>query len=281
MNNVTILKKIIILRAVFMKRILIIISLIFLFSFGANAQSLETGIFGGCSYYLGDLNPGMQFKHIKPAFGLLARYNLDRRWTFRLSAYHGEVKSNDANERRNLKFNSKITEISAQVELSFFPYFTGSLRTYFTPYIFAGVSMFMFNPKADGVKLRNIGTEGQFVGFDGRKEYKLTNFSIPFGFGFKYSLSKKVGLGFEWGIRKTYTDYIDDVSTTYYLDGHSIDPRNINQALSDPTFDHQPYMERGDPATNDWYAFAGITITYKFNLRGRTRCLDYGRRKKY
>jgi hypothetical protein len=40
-------------------------------------------------------------------------------------------------------------------------------------------------------------------------------------------------------------------------------------------------MERGDPATNDWYAFAGITITYKFNLKGRARCLDYGERKKY
>ena len=281
MNNVTILKIIIILRAVFMKRILIIISLIFLLSFGARAQSYEAGIFGGCSYYLGDLNPGNQFNNIKPAFGLLVRYNLDTRWTFKLSGYHGEVKSNDVNESRNLKFNSKITEISAQVELSFLPYFTGSLRTYFTPYIFAGVSMFMFNPKADGVKLRDIGTEGQLADFDGKKEYKLTNLSIPFGFGLKYSLTKKIGLGVEWGIRKTFTDYIDDVSTTYYLDGHSIDPRNINQALSDPTFDHQPYMERGDPTKNDWFAFAGITITYKFNLKGQARCLDYGNRKTY
>jgi hypothetical protein len=39
--------------------------------------------------------------------------------------------------------------------------------------------------------------------------------AIPFGIGAKMNVSKKVGIGLEWGPRKTFTDYLDDVSGTY------------------------------------------------------------------
>ena len=141
-----------------------------------------------------------------------------------------------------------------------------------SPYIFGGVGVFFFNPKSNGVALRDLGTEGQNVGFEGRKKYNLYSFSIPFGFGVKISLNSRLGFGFEWGLRKTFTDYIDDVSTTYYLDGANIDPANTAMYLSDPTGLHKPYMQRGNPKTNDWYAFTGISLSYKFNLFGNRRC---------
>jgi hypothetical protein len=268
-----------------MKRITLII-ILGLASLGLHAQkSLEIGLFGGGSYYIGDLNPSFHFLGTKPSFGILGRINLDSRWSVRVSAYRGEIKGDDnvtgIVENRELKFNSVLTDISAVLELNFLNYITGSTRNYLAPYIFVGIGVFMFDPEADGALLRDLGTEGQNVGFDGRSKYTTTQIAMPFGFGFKYSLSKKLGFAFEWGLRKSFTDYIDDVSTTYYLQGESIDPGNIEQIMSDPTMSHDPYVARGNANTNDWFAFFGLSITYKFNLGGNKRCTHAGIREDY
>lgn len=268
-----------------MKRI-ILIMLLGMMAYGLNAQkTLEFGLFGGGAYYLGDMNPGFHFLMAKPAYGLVARYNLDTRWAVKLSAMQGEVAGDDrktgAVENRELYFNSQITDISAVVEFNFFNYWTGSTRNFVAPYIFGGLGLFMFNPQADGVFLRDLGTEGQNVGFDGRSPYQTTQLAIPFGLGFKYSLNTRLGVAVEWGLRKTFTDYIDDVSTTYYLDGESINPSKPAEYYSDPTMDHQPYIARGNASTMDWYAFFGLSITYKFRLGGNRGCDDGGFREDY
>jgi len=241
-------------------------------------QTLEVGLFGGIAYYLGDLNPGIHFLAPKPAYGLLARYNLDTRWVIKANAYMGMIKGDDhmgrTNDIRGLKFESKITDISITGEFNFFDYFTGSRRNLITPYIFGGVGVVFFKPTADGVDLRSIGTEGQQIGFDGRKPYNLVAFSIPFGIGVKYSINRRLCLSAEWGLRKSFTDYLDDVSTTYYLEGATIDPGNTDEVLSDPTMVHKPRQERGNPSTNDWYNFTGISLTYKFRLVGKNKCPD-------
>ncbi|MEN8223833.1 MAG: DUF6089 family protein [Bacteroidota bacterium] len=268
-----------------MKKIVLIL-IIGLASFGLNAQkTMEVGLFGGGSYYIGDLNPAYHFLMSKPAYGLVARLNLDSRWTVKLSAYSGEVAGDDnisgVVNHRELFFNSEITDISAVLELNFFNYITGSTRHFLTPYIFGGIGMFMFKPEANGVSLRELGTEGQNIGFDGRTPYETTQLAIPFGLGFKYSLTKRLGFAFEWGLRKTFTDYIDDVSTTYYLFGKTIDPADAGEILSDPTMTHKAYQGRGNSKTNDWYAFFGVSITYKFRLGGNKRCTDAGVREDY
>jgi hypothetical protein len=263
-----------------MKKIFQII-LILCFAGPVFSQTQEIGIFGGGSYYLGDLNPSLHFNMIKPAYGAFIRYNYNSRWAFKVNAYRGKVAGADAvsktNTTRGLSFSSFITDISANAEFNFFDYYAGMRKNIITPYIFAGFGVFFFKPTADGVNLRDMGTEGQNVGFEGRKKYNLFSFSIPFGFGVKYSLSNRFGLAFEWGLRKTFTDYIDDVSTTYYLDGANIDPANTANYLSDPTGLHKPYMERGNPKTRDWYAFTGLSLTYRFNMFGNRRCPDQRR----
>jgi len=244
-------------------------------------QTAEVGFFGGVSYYIGDLNPAKHFLSPRPAYGVAARVNLNPRWTFKANAYRGTVTGDDfvskTNATRGLNFESKIMDVSLVAEFNFFEYITGSKRDVFTPFIFGGIGYFHFNPESSGVKLRDIGTEGQQVGFEGRKPYNLYSFSIPFGIGFKYSLSRRIGLSAYWGMRKGFSDYLDDVSRTYYLDGAMIDPNNSAQVLSDPTFQHQAYMERGNPNTNDWFNFSGVTLTYKFNLFGKRKCDDQPR----
>jgi hypothetical protein len=258
-------------------QIVIPVALIFAFS-PVCSQTLEFGAFGGVSYYLGDLNPGKQFQQVQPAYGVLGRYNIDDRWTVKLSGYHGTVKGSSQSSTflpgNELKFESPITDISAVAEFNFFEYFTGSHRNNITPYIYAGVGVFWFNPQADGQDLRALGTEGQTIGYDGRKPYSTMGISFPFGLGVKYSLSKKFCLTAFWELHKTFSDYIDDVSQTYYLDGHSINPDDIASVYSDPTRSHEPGMQRGNSHTKDWYSFAGVAVTYKFIIGSGKKCRD-------
>ena len=247
------------------------------FSSASAQRTLEIGGFGGGSYYIGDINPALHFYGTKPAYGALARLNLNPRIAMRLSWSRGKVTGDDTKTKvvsnRNLSFLTIINDISFTGEFNFWEYYTGSKRNYFTPYIMGGFSLFFYNPKSlSGADLRSLGTEGQNVGFDGRKPYKKWSLAFTFGFGFKYSLTEKLGLGFEWGMRKAFTDYIDDVSTTYYIDGSTIDPDNTAQILSDPTMSHKPYVQRGNDKNFDWYNFTGISITYKCDLIGRKKC---------
>ena len=263
-----------------MKRFSLIFTL-FVIITATGAQTMEVGVFGGGTYYIGDLNPTYHFLQTRPAYGIVAKYNHGTRWAFRLTGYRGKVVGNDSvshyNEVRGLSFESNIIDVAGVVEFNFLDYFTGSKRDDMTSYIFGGIGYVHFDPRYDGSSLRDMGTEGQNVGFEGRPAYKKYTFTLPFGIGFKYSLNSRLGLALEWGVRKTFSDYLDDVSTTYYLDGEQINPDNVAEVRSDPTFSHKPYQERGNPKTNDWYSFLGVSLTYKFNPFGGKGCYDQKR----
>ncbi len=269
------------------KILIALFTLSFLFQGVVQSQDLEVGVLGGGSYYMGELNPGKQFLFTQPAFGGIVRWNLDDRWAVKLSALRGKLEGDDAvskvNEMRNLRFTSSLTEISAVIEFNFFPYFTGSNITYFSPYLFVGPGFFFFNPKAEfqgeTVSLRDMGTEGQKKG----NSYSLSGFAAVFGMGLKYSINNRLGLGLEWGLRKTFTDYIDDISTTYYIDFDELTPGDIGIAefLSDPSpVKHKPGMQRGNSQNNDWYSFVGLTFTYRFSLSEKSTCSDFENSRK-
>lgn len=301
----------------------------FLMAPKSHAQTLDLGLFAGGSYYLGDINPSLHFAGSQPAFGGFFRFNYKDRWGFRLGGYRGKVKADDLDffkldaaqtylnndyniddpnliyyltSNRGLNFETDITEISFLVELNFFPFFVGSRKNTWTPYIFAGAGMYLYNPKpiGGGISLRTLGTEGQ--GYVGRPEpYGNLAFSIPFGIGMKISLNKRIGLGFEWGMRKTFNDYLDDISSTYYLDLYGYNPEEgIYYApnpenpveiisfpitddvyYSDPTFSHKKGEKRGNQYNKDWYAFYGVTLTFKINLLKDDGCRDFGRESYY
>jgi hypothetical protein len=261
--------------------ILRLLSLLFftLITFSVFSQkTMEVGIFGGVSYYLGDLNPGMHFKNPKIGYGALARFNIDSRWAVKLNVFRGKVKGSSQSTtflpERNLSFESPVTDISATAEFNFLKYFTGSRRDFISPYIYTGISAFFYDPVANGYSLRSLGTEGQNIGYEGRNPYSSVSVAIPFGLGVKISLAKNLGMTIFWEMHKTFTDYLDDVSQTYYLNSQDINPDDPAAYLSDPSLDHQPGMERGDPKNKDWYSFAGLTVTYKFTLHGRGKCRD-------
>jgi len=272
-----------------MRRICIFLVFLLLLTHSLLAQRTgDLGVFGGVSYYMGDLNTQKLFLSPKPAYGILYRYNLNHRLAIQGHYLHGALEASDAkskvNPSRNLNFTSPVDEAGVQFEVNFFEYFIGSKMHWWTPYIFGGGSVFFFKPSGivNGAKveLKPLGTEGQgSTVYPDRDPYHLYSFSVPFGVGFKVSVNKLIGIGAEWGMRKTLTDYLDDVSKTYYLDLAGANPAQVSPAAyaSDPTLSHNKGMQRGNSKDKDWYSFAGITVVVKIRMLNKERCLDHQR----
>ena len=254
------------------------------------SRSSEFGIFLGCSYYLGELNPRGHFNSLtQPAGGVVYRYNFNPRFSLKANLLFGNVMGDDSRSdvpsqlTRNYSFKSPITELGAELEFNFLPFTTGDPKTPFTPYVFGGAAVFKFNPQGqignNWYALQPLGTEGQGTPLNNDKKYKLIQMSLPFGVGLKFNIATRVGVSLEWGFRKTFTDYIDDVSKSY------VDPAQLaayNGAtaayFSDTSVNTTPGTnvgkQRGDASTKDWYSFAGIMLTFK--LRGKNmKCYSY------
>ncbi len=270
--------------------------LILLFDFSTKAQQFrpntEIGLLLGASYYLGDLNNN-HFNQPLPATGLIIRQNIDRRFVYKAEALYINVKSDDQNPfniRKQLDttitgihFKSPIFELSGLLEFNFLPYQPGNPLHTWTPFIYTGISLFHFNPKAENrsgewVALQEVGTEGQGTNdWPSRKKYSLIQLAIPMGGGVKIAVNESFNIMLEYGIRKTFTDYIDDVSTTFVGGPHGTgyDPlMGIEaQELSDPYNLHRNLEQRGDPDKKDWYSFAGITLSFK--LQKASNCPPY------
>lgn len=245
-----------------------IVFTISLFIGSALAQHNEIGLFGGGSYYIGDLNPSAHFSQTKPAAGLIYRHHFNARVSIRGQVMHGSIEGSDAkskfNIQRNLSFRSELNEAAAIIEINFLPYLPGKLETIATTYVFGGISVFHFNPKAEyqgtWYDLQPLRTEGE------KKPYPLYNVSIPFGLGCKLNLAKRISAAIEWGLRMTFTDYLDDVSTVY-VDLSQTNISNFpNLADRSPEINEPPnliHSQRGNSRNNDWYSFFGISVTYK------------------
>ncbi|MCQ2280744.1 MAG: DUF6089 family protein [Bacteroidales bacterium] len=256
-----------------MKRISIAV-LLLLFVCQGFAQYSELGAMAGASFYLGDLNPRKVFGMSRPAGGIMYRYNFTPRWAIRANILFAQVEGDDAitnkNYERNLSFKSPITEIGVMAELNFFKLYHERGKNFFSPYLFGGIAVFSFNPQAQDVDgtwyaLQHLGTEGQ--GFEGQKDYySLCNVAIPFGLGFRFTFGKYFSLGAEWGMRFTFTDYLDDVSGNYYDNQALKENRgSVVARLADKSeFTHTAGTGRGNSTNKDFYSFAGVVFMFKF-----------------
>ena len=251
--------------------------LFLLFSFSSFAQRTtvrsEIGVIGGGMYYIGDLNNQAYWNNPSIGAGIIYRYTISDRWVLKTNALYGEISHlNDNNPARNLGFKSSIFEASVHIEFNFLPFFTDRSVFNFTPYIFCGLGVFTFNPKGmlngEWYNLRDFKTEGQeSPEYPDRKTYSVIQPNFPFGIGFKWDATKSICLGVEWGLRKTWTDYIDDVSTTYIDENILLhEGGELAKQLADRSSNnryHSTGSLRGDPAKDDWYGFLGASVTFK------------------
>ncbi len=262
----------------------------------------EVGLGLGPSFFLGDLGgvrgvgrpfvKDVNFPFTKLLKGLYVNYYPAEWIGLRAAVNIGVLEAHDSiinakggaeldRKERNLGFRSNLFEAYAALEIYptvFFEQFDGLLGK-FRPYGLIGFGMFRYNPQGQyiapngqttWVDLHPLRLEGQGMAeYPDRKPYSLWQREIPMGFGAKYYIKENMYIGLEILHRKTFTDYIDDVSTTY-IDPALFDvyltPQQAtwarqlmyrenfyNPSVNRPIINQQ----RGDPTENDAF-FSGI-----------------------
>ncbi len=244
-------------------------------------QKGEFGITVGGAHYFGDLNTRAGLNRPKPALGVFFRKQFGNYIAARLSAHYAQVgysdtySKNDYQRTRNLSFNSNIWELTLQGDFNFFKFIPGTKEYAFTPYVTLGVGAFSYDPYAylnnEKQFLRPLGTEGQLVGFNGRKQYSPTGICIPIGVGLKFNISEKINFTMEVTQRLTNTDYLDDVSSTY-AGAINFTPGTTAALLQDRSYEIDPAnllgvqgRQRGFSKQKDQYIIAEVGLSFNIS----------------
>ncbi len=234
-----------------MRRILCLIILGLSLSAGAQYQ-YDYGIKLGAANYLGDIGGknlqrrdyfyDMHIGQTRYAVGIYGRYKFSKR--FAVSAGFDHLLIQDADiyttyiprRTRNLNFRNRMFEFSARAEFTLWYDNDVGNRGFYNPdyklYAFVGLAAYYSNPQAKLVydpadsliddpgdlvagdyvddtyyNLRKYRTEGA--------SYSNFGFAVPVGIGMYFTFNKEWRIGWEICWRKTFTDYLDDVSTYY------------------------------------------------------------------
>lgn len=243
---------------------------------------------------LKDLN----FKNTNFSGGIYGKVLYKNLFAIRLEANIGKVEGSDSDlakvkstaiDRfsRNLSFRSDIFEVNVLAEVYPLTLFGNAGPVYasgaISPYIVAGFGLFHFKPQAKlnntWIDLQPLRTEGEgFNEYPDRNVYHTTQVDIPFGLGGRYQISDKVNISLEFLFRKLFTDYLDDVSTTYidpslfskYLKGADLANALAlnNRAGQDPQHPDRKYVlpgdKRGNSARNDHFFSLNLKVGYVF-----------------
>jgi opacity protein-like surface antigen len=229
----------------------------------------------GLANYGGDLQEkGVTFNQSKFAIGVGLSYailpQLKVRGEYMYSNLAADDKENDKAtlKARNLNFRSRLYEVSAALQYDFF-----DIEKYrITPYIFAGVAYFKARPYTYAaetkVYLNGLSTEGQGLPqYPDKEQYSTKHMAIPFGLGVSYKLTNVLSMSLEGGVRKTFTDYIDDVSGTYadqaVLTAYnplSADISFRNDEINPDAVYPAAGTVRGNPNNKDYYYFGLLKL---------------------
>ena len=196
-------------------------------------QRSEIGFGLGTFNYTGDLVRTYNFAFSTPAATIFYRNNISKVVSFRASFTAGRLSASDMSDpidafavQRKASFNIFLSEVSGVYEYHFLDWRDDRRRLRFTPYLFAGLALFNIS----GIQSKNT-------------QYSTIQMAIPFGGGMKYVINPRYYLSLEFGVRKTFFDYLDNIS-----DG---DPSNKN-------------YQYGNKFDYDNYFFLGLTLTRTF-----------------
>ena len=213
-----------------MKNGLVILIILLITGYSSASEKLDIGLFAGTSYYMGNINASRHFYALSPAAGAIFKLNFNDHYSIKTNFNYGQIRADDLdfdnilNQTRTATFVNNFYDISLQAEFNFLPFRSTIFTRPLSPYLTAGLSHTF---------IRVSGESG--TGF----------LNIPFGAGIKYGISRKITLGMEWILKKSFSDSIDGV-------------KSFGQ-FNSPSLVHN----------NDWVSLAGIFITIKpFERRG-------------
>lgn len=189
----------------------------------------EIGPALGVTGYLGDVNTSNMYKMPRVAGGGIFRYNMNSRFAFKGNLLYANLAGDSKNiesqfpGQEQYKFSAHVIDLGGQVEFNFFHFGEGPRYKHYkriTPYMVAG-----------------LGAELSFA--NGNTSF---GFVLPLGAGVKFKLKERLNIGFEFTMRKSFSDKIDGISDLY---GYS----------------------HGIAKNTDWYSVAMFTLTYEFSKR--------------
>lgn len=266
--------------------------------FGVGGANL-LGDLGGADQIGTHLMKDLEISMTRPVIAGGYRYKLSPTMAVKGFGGWARLSGNDlltaepARNNRNLSFRTNIITASAQFEYSVIEekvksrYSRRSKKFPLNIYFFGGFGFFYFNPQGqyyDGkwYKLKPLHTEGQGLPGSEAKDYSLVQFCVPLGVGFKYPINREWSIGLEYSITKTFTDYIDDVSTVYYdndairaaygdVAAYFADPSTTPTREAPIKGGTNPGEKRGETTYNDAFMFAWLNVSYKITGTSKSR----------
>lgn len=247
------------------------------------AQYTEVGVGLGQSVYWGDLNAptfNTNLQNARLAGQAYLRYNHTQNLGFRAGLMLAQLAGDDRNssaewqQERNLRFTSVLFELSLHAEYYLFGIDYNAGRV-FSPYATAGIVAFRHNPKTDfmgeTVALQPLGTEGQGLpGFDSK--YSLISAGLSFGGGAKFQLTANTSVNIAILAKRTFTDYLDDISTNYVnydelLAGNGMLAADLSNRTGEALGLSEPIQvetgsKRGGSAVPDYYLTFMVSVNY-------------------
>lgn len=260
-----------------MKKALILpLFLYSIFTLAQNELSFSAG--SGLLYYLGELNESKVFTNtafLRPSANISLSYKalpyMNVNLQFMGGSLYGDDKysTNLSNYYRGLQFKTSIEEFTLTAV------FKPARAKKAIPYFSIGAGMFWFNPKGlygtEWVALQPLGTEGQYINNGNYpKPYSLVQPIIPIGVGLEIKASENIGFKIEATFHKTFTDYLDDVSTTY-ADSISLTKTangKIATAMAYKGIGAYPAGGTGRGNSNNKDNYVNITFSLLVYLRG-------------
>ena len=208
------------------------------------AQFHEFGLFLGGSNYIGDIGSDQYINPNSPALGMIYKWNVTDRYSFRAGVTITKLTENESNSSDLNRFNrsysvyNNLQEATFGIEFNFKSFNLHDADFNFTPYLFYGLSYFRY----DQYYIIPNGPGGDtFYNNYGKDQ----EFAIPFILGLKFNPNPLFILGFELGARYTMIDN---------LDGSNPGNEYIDEAN----------LKFGNITNNDWYIFMGFTISFTF-----------------
>ena len=212
--------------------------------FSSKAQNIEAGLFLGTSFYNGDISitPKNAFQQMRPAFGIYGKYILNPSWAIRGQFLHGTLFGDEKRfpvstyrQTRGFSFESPINELSVQAEWHALKLDKGfsidNEDPFLSFYVFGGLGGAFFNPATNYNEPNPLYDN---VSIDKDTIVSTSTLSLLAGGGVQMKLTDNWYLGSEFGMRKTFSDYLDKISLL------------------------------GSPRVKDYYFFWGLTIGYRF-----------------
>ncbi len=238
----------------------------------------------GYARSLSDLtNPGAYFDNklnIEGGIQYLATDRINIRThllLFQLSGDDRDIDPELNTRSRGLSFVSNNIEMGTTISLSLFSKNSRFIdRPRINPYVFGGVGLLYFDPRAEVPKYAIVNGQsipapraGEMVSLHQYQTERPNSYSqfavvIPLGLGVKIKATNFLDITLEASNRITFTDYLDDVSGKEYSDINEFDfskDEDITAwALSNPSGTES--NTRGNPESDDYYLIVNLKLDF-------------------